>query len=294
MTVKTISLCRLLTLFSFFISTPVIDGALFLQAASAPWETGGGDIFALKFVKIGRAFGDEMSKGGAACAPLRRFVDPAQFLQAVDQVHISSVNGTPQYFPHSIQFNRRMWYNSSKSEKLREVFRGYSVLATAKLPQVSSESINRCLPSSIVAKTFGTLDENLQDSPQTFAKDFHQANLELGQIIAQHSKELNSWSIPTSRLLEVVELANQNRLELTSSSLPLHFKSGEIKDGRNSKSGDSLFLSLNEPIWTRVDQTQRVELLFHEYLGLADVDDSFYQYSSRLWKMVPSQHYKEL
>jgi hypothetical protein len=146
-------------------------------------------------------------------------------------------------------------------------------------------------------KVFGHIFEEPTGNQATFLKEFRQASKILKEIVAKNSEKLGA--LPTERLLEILAKAekterldgptDRNGFVLSASSTPLHFKSDEIKDGRNGKNGNTFFMSLNEPLWVRSDRIQRVELLFHECLGLTGVDDSRYQYSSRIWKLAPAR-----
>jgi hypothetical protein len=257
------------------------------------WETGGGDISALQFVKMGRELGEEMLSGSPACSKLRHTIDPAKFLRSVENARVSSTNGTPINTPGAIQFNRRSWYNISRETELFQVFHGYSVNALAHDVQADEASVWKCLPSTRRLNMFGHIFEEPYGDNETFVKDVHQASANLKKIVLAHSKELGDWSIPTSKLLEVIDKIETGEKDfvLSASSTPIHFKSGEIKDGKNAKDGSSLYLSLNEPLWIRSDNATKVELLFHECLGLTGVDDSRYQYSSRIWKFAPARLY---
>lgn len=286
----------------------------FCLESHAGWEVGGGDVYALKFVKAARMIAEDVSKNPNC--PLRQSINIDEFKQAIEKVEVSTSNEDIQVDEKKINVNRRTWPFMTKRAKLETVLKSYTQHTSKPFTDALTEATEQsCFTSGNWRKIFSSNSSGLED---------RNSNLVISQDVALTAKQLLARlnSEPDAEVLKRFDLCKlqsamththaqywnsvkkaentencdsasdtAQHVSVETAPIALKFGGGEIKDGLNFKKGHSAEVLINRSLWRQMNRGQRMELLLHEYLSVIGSNDKHYQISSLLFRDLPVQDY---
>lgn len=265
-------------------------------------ETWGGDVYALRFVKIGYALVEEM-KTNQECK-LAKFLPADEFQSLLLQTNVSSLNTDSVGSQKAIVINRRKFEDLSLQMKREVVFKKYFSLVKKNIDEIDfSNTIEKCDQASIWKKLKNPSKNESVDLQIDITKDIQKVfkslleTFSIKNSLLQIDDEsrfniLNSLKNYNAKLFKI----DLEEIQIQESPLSLRYHDGKIKDGLNTKDLDGSkklrSISINKSIWRRLSFGEKKEFLFHEMAGLLNIPDQNYQLSSQLQFVFDEKEYR--
>tara|TARA_B110001454_G_scaffold183141_1_gene178070 strand:- start:3244 stop:4083 length:840 start_codon:yes stop_codon:yes gene_type:complete len=266
-------------------------------SVQAGQETWGGDISSLKFVKAGRIFVHE-NQNTKSCE-LRKLISANSLQKIVDTTEVESTDSDKTDASGYIYFHKLKWETMSQQMKNEIVLKRY--LAQAKI-EISDEEavalVKKCSQSIYWSRNSNVSHGDLITTDAELKKNItHVSQLLLVDIKKGKIKKLPPEFKHESleKLINTLKFYKKNKKELSVDSTPIAFKfqNGMLKDGKNIKDDEYKEIIINKSMWSYQTLGQKKEFLFHEYLGLLNIRETRYQYSSLLFFDLDEVDYKK-
>jgi hypothetical protein len=277
------------------------------------WEVGGGDVYALKFVKTARLMAEDIGKN-QYCS-LHKAINLTEFKHAIETVEVSTSMEDLKVANGKIVVNRQAWPFMTTRGKLETVLKAYSQNTSTPFTGVlSSQTRLSCFNSYNWRLIFKDVPEDTNSNlaiPQDVATT---AQRLLTRLMAEPDAEvlkrfdlckLQSAMIHTNtaywsgvKKLSRSEscasaIASSKEVLVGTTPIALRYGENELKDGLNYKSDHHAEVLINRSLWRQMTHGQRMELLLHEYLSVIGSNDRHYQISSLLFHDLPVQDYAD-